>query len=338
MKRVPGPIGAGNAAFAGGGRTLLKVALRRLVLFLVTLWLLSLIVFLASHVLPGNVGRAILGPFADQRAVEQLNHELGTDRPLLTQYADWLTGFVTGDMGVSYAMRQPVAPFVLEALGNSLFLAAVALVMVVPLGLLGGIVAALNQGRPLDRIITVGGLSAAVVPEFISGIVLILVFGLWLQWLPLSAAWPEGAGFFERLHHLILPAIPLVFVLFGYIARMARAGMVEALDSDYTRTATLKGLKRSVVIRRHALRNALLPTVSVVATQTVYLLGGLVAIEVLFHYRGIGSLILTAAQKKDFPMLQAAVLSVGAIFVLVSLTADLLYAWLNPRIRLGARS
>ncbi len=314
---------------------MLKVAVRRFLLFLLTLWLLSVIVFFASHVLPGNVGRAMLGPFADARAVEQLNHELGTDRPLLAQYVDWLSGFVVGDMGDSFAMRRPVAPFVMDALGNSLRLALMALVIVVPLGILGGVVAALNVGRPVDRIITVGGLSAAVVPEFISGIVLIVVFGVWLQWLPLSASWPAGAGFFEQVYHLLLPSIPLVLVLFGYIARMTRAGMVEALDSDYMRTAMLKGLRRPVAIRRHALRNALLPTISVVATQTVYLLGGLVAIEVLFHYRGIGSLMFTAAGKKDFPMLQAAVLMVGAIFTLVSLAADVFYAWLNPRIRLG---
>jgi len=319
-----------------GAEPLLKVAVRRFLLFALTLWLLSIIVFLASHVLPGNVGRAMLGPFADQRAVDQLNHELGTDRPLLTQYVDWLTAFVGGDMGNSFAMRKPVAPFVMEALGNSLRLAVIALILVVPLGILGGVVAALHVGRPLDRIITVGGLSVAVVPEFISGIVLILVFGVWLKWLPLSATWPPGADILTQVYHLILPAIPLVLVLFGYIARMTRAGMVEALDSDYMRTALLKGLRRPVAIRRHALRNALLPTVSVVATQTVYLLGGLVAIEVLFHYRGIGSLIFTAAEKKDFPMLQAAVLMIGAVFTLASLTADMIYAWLNPRIRLGS--
>ncbi len=314
---------------------MLKVALRRFLLFVLTLWLLSIIVFLASHVLPGNVGRAMLGPFADPRAVDQLNHELGTDRPLLAQYADWLGGFVQGDMGDSFAMRQPVAPFVWNALGNSLRLALLALVLVVPLGILGGVLAALFVGRPLDRVITVGGLSAAVVPEFISGIVLILIFGVWLKWLPLSAAAPADAGLLVQIKYLLLPSIPLVLVLFGYIARMTRAGMIEALDSDYMRTAMLKGLKRSTAIRRHALRNALLPTISVVATQTVYLLGGLVAIEVLFHYRGIGSLIYTAAQKKDFPMLQAAVLVVGAVFILASLAADLIYAWLNPRIRLG---
>jgi peptide/nickel transport system permease protein len=174
------------------------------------------------------------------------------------------------------------------------------------------------------------------VPEFVSGIMFIIVFGLWLQWLPISASWPEGAGGLTQLKYLILPALPLVLILFGYIARMARAGTVEALDSDYTRTAVLKGLPPHLVIWRHVLRNALLPTIAVIATQTAYLIGGLVVIETLFHYQGIGSLIFTAANKKDFPMLEAGVLVVGVVFALASLLADLLFSYLNPRIRFGA--
>ena len=309
--------------------------LKRLGLALITLWLLSVMAFAGAQVLPGNIGRAMLGPFADQRAVDALNHEMGTDRPVLVQYADWVSSFVVGDMGHSYAYRTPVAPLVEVALANSAKLALVAFLLVVPLGILGGIVAALNFGRPIDRVLTVLGLSATIVPEFVSGIVLILIFGVWLKWLPISATWPNGAGPLTQLYYLLLPSIPLVLVLFGYIARMARAGMIEALDSDYTRTAILKGLPRRTVIWRHVLRNALLPTISVIATQTAYLIGGLVVIETLLHYQGIGGLIFTAACKKDFPTLQAGVLTVGAIFTLASLSADLLYALLNPRIRVG---
>jgi peptide/nickel transport system permease protein len=311
--------------------------LKRAGLSLVTLWLLSVLVFAGAQLLPGNIGRAMLGPFADERAVEVLNHEMGTDRPVLVQYADWISRFAVGDMGNSYAYRAPVAPFLLTGLLNSAKLALVAFLLVVPLGILGGIVAALNLGRPIDRVLTIVGLSATIVPEFVSGIVLILIFGVWLQWLPISATWPVGSGFATQVYHLLLPSIPLVLILFGYIARMTRAGMVEALDSDYTRTAILKGLPRRTVIWRHVLRNALLPTISVVATQTAYLIGGLVIIETLFHYQGIGGLIFTAASKKDFPMLQAGVLTVGAIFTLASLSADLLYGLLNPRIRVGGR-
>jgi peptide/nickel transport system permease protein len=311
--------------------------LKRLGLSLVTLSLLSVMAFAGAQVLPGNLGRAMLGPFADQRAVDALNHEMGTDRPVLVQYADWVSRFAVGDMGKSYAYRTPVAPLVTTALINSAKLALVAFLLVVPLGILGGIVAALNAGRPLDRGLTIFGLSATIVPEFVSGIVLILVFGVWLKWLPISATWPNDAGALTQVYHLLLPSIPLVLVLFGYIARMTRAGMIEALDSDYTRTAILKGLPHRTVIWRHVLRNALLPTISVIATQTAYLIGGLVVIETLFHYQGIGGLIFTAASKKDFPTLQAGVLTVGAIFILASLCADLLYALLNPRIRVGGR-
>ncbi len=310
--------------------------LKRILLSLATLWLLSVLVFAGGRMLPGNVGRAMLGPFADQRAVDILNHEMGTDRPLLIQYGDWIAGFVTGDLGKSYAYRAPVAPFLGTAIRNSAKLALVAFLLVVPLGIFGGVVAALHRGRAADRIISITGMSATIVPEFVSGIVLILVFGVWLRWLPISATAPPDAGVIVQLHHLILPAVPLVLILFGYIARMARAGMIEALDAEYTRTAILKGLSYPQVIWRHVLRNALLPTISVIATQTVYLIGGLVVIEILFHYQGIGSLIFTAANKKDFPMLQAGVMMVGALFAVATLAADLLYASLNPRIRFGS--
>jgi peptide/nickel transport system permease protein len=205
------------------------------------------------------------------------------------------------------------------------------------LSIFGGVWAALHVGRPIDRIITIFGLSSTVLPEFVSGIVLILIFAVWLQWLPISASWPDGAGPFTQIYYLILPSIPLVLVLFGYIARMARAGTVEALDSDYTRTAVLKGLPFPVVIWRHVLRNALLPTITVIATQTGYLIGGLVVVETLFHYQGIGGLIYAAAKGKDFPMLQAGVLSVGIVYMVATLTADILYSVLNPRIRYGAQ-
>ena len=260
---------------------------------------------------------------------------MGTDRPLLIQYSDWITGFVTGDLGKSYAYRAPVSDFLSAAVLNSAKLALVAFLLVVPLSIFGGVIAALYRGRATDRIISVAGLSATIVPEFVSGIILILIFGVWLRWFPISATWRQSAGFFTQIYYLILPSIPLVLVLFGYIARMARAGTIEALDAEYTRTAILKGLSYPTVILRHVLRNALLPTISVIATQTVYLIGGLVVIEILFHYHGIGSLIYTAAHKRDFPMLQAGVMVVGAFFAVATLLADILYASLNPRIRFG---
>jgi peptide/nickel transport system permease protein len=309
----------------------------RLALSLVTLWLLSVIVFAGGQLLPGDIGRAILGPLADARAVAALDHELGTDRPLLAQYVEWITHFMHGDLGISYAFRAPVAPFITSALSHSAKLGALAFIIVAPLGIAGGVWAAMHAGRWLDRAISITGLCATVVPEFVSSIVLILVFGIWLDWLPIEASYPADANAFEQLRHLILPVLPLIFVFFGYIARMARAGTVEALDADYTRTAVLKGLPWRTVIVRHVLRNALLPTITVTTTQLGYLIGGLVVVETLFHYQGIGLLIYNATKSKDFPMLEAGVLTIGVVYTATNLAADALFAALNPRLRLGSQ-
>jgi len=307
--------------------------LRRLGLMVLTLWIVTLIVFFAGQVLPGDPGRAILGNLASQQSVQVLDHQLGVDRPLLTRYFSWIGGLFRGNMGISYTYRTPVEPFIRAALINSVKLGLLAFVIVVPLSILGGVTAALFHSRWPDRVISIAGLSLATVPEFVSGSVLLVIFGVELKWLPVSASAGAGASDLSQFRHLILPAIPLVFVLFGYIARMARAGTIEALNSDYTRTAVLKGIRRSTVIRRHVLRNSLLPTITVIATQTGYLIGGLVVVETLFDYQGIGSLIYKAAVGKDFPMLDAGVLIIGVVYVLATLAADLLLMWLNPRLR-----
>ncbi|MBM3677924.1 MAG: ABC transporter permease [Actinobacteria bacterium] len=312
-----------------------RFLLKRLGLALVTLVLLSVIVFAVSSVLPGNVGRAVLGPFATQESVDALNEQLGTDRPVVTQYVDWAGRLLRGDLGTSLSKQVPAWDLLGPALVRSLKLAAIAFLICVPISILGGIVAGLRYGRPADKAITIAGLSLAAMPEFVSGIVLILVFSIWLRWLPVTAQWDEGAGFLTQVEHLVLPGLTLTLVLFGYIARITRAGMVEALDSDYARTAFLKGLPPSLVIRRHVLRNALLPTIAVVAVQIGYLVGGLVVVEVLFNYQGVGSLIYEAARQKDLPLLTAGVLVVGVTYLLVTLVADVLYALLNPRIRLA---
>jgi peptide/nickel transport system permease protein len=306
--------------------------LKRLGLALITLWILSVIVFFAGQVLPGDPGRSVLGPLAAQSAVKALDHQLGVDKPVTTQYWHWISHFP----GTSQQYQAPIGPLLTSALGRSLKLAVLAFVIVVPLAIAAGVLAALNAGKPIDRLISITGLSGTTVPEFVSGIILILAFGIGLKLLPISATAPPGSGFFTSLKYLILPAIPLVLILFGYIMRMARAGTIEALESDYARTATLKGLPRGQMIRRHILRNSLMPTITVVATQTGYLIGGLVVVETLFRYQGIGQLVATAANQKDFPMLEAGVLTIGAVYMVVTLIADVTFSLLNPRIRLAA--
>lgn len=317
---------------------MLRFIIRRLGLALVSLWLLSVLVFIGTNLLPGDVGRRILGPFATQESVDLLNTRLGTDRPLLTQYFDYIGNLLTGDLGTSVSFARPVTEMLGSALANSAKLALLAFIIVVPLSIFAGVLAALKRGTFIDRSITVFGLSATVIPEFVSGIVVIVVFAITLGWLPGGAQAPSGSGLFQQIRYLILPAIPLVLVLFGYIARITRAGMIDALDADYTRTAILKGLPRRTVIRRHVLRNALLPTIAVVATQVGYLFGGLVAVEVLFNYQGVGRLIFDAAQKADFPLLAGGVLVIGVIYQLSTLLADTLYGVLNPRVRFGAEA
>ena len=275
------------------------------------------------------------GTFAAPSAVQALDHQLGVNRPLLTQYLSWIGGLLHGNLGTSYTYRTAVEPFIRAALINSVKLAALAFVIVVPLGIIGGVIAALYAGRGTDRTISVTGLSLSSVPEFVSGIVLIVIFGVELKWLPVTASAGAGASALSQFRHLILPAIPLVFVLFGYIARMARAGTIEALNSDYTRTATLKGLPEATVIRRHVLRNSLLPTITVIATQTGYLIGGLVVVETLFNYQGLGNLIYKAAMAKDFPMFEAGILVIGVVYVAGHADRGPAADLLNPRLRIG---
>jgi peptide/nickel transport system permease protein len=311
---------------------------KRLVLSLITLFLLSVIVFVGSQVLPGDVGRNILGPFADQKSVDALNEELGTNRSLITQYFDWVGGLLTLDFGDSLTLQRPVSDVLGDALVNSLKLGVLAFILVIPLSVAGGVYAALHEGSKRDRFITLGGLSATAIPDFVWAVLLILVFSLLLGILPATATAPPGSGFFTQIEYLILPAFCLVFVLFGYIARMARAGTIESLDADYTRTAIIKGLPSRQVVRRHVLRNSLLPTIAVVATQCGYLLGGLLVIETIFNYQGIGQALFDAATTQDTPVLQTGVLIVGVVYLVATLLADIAYSVLNPRVRLGSEA
>ena len=305
----------------------------RAALLLLTLWLVSAMVFAAGQVLPGDVGRTLLGPLADQGAVAAINHALGTDRPVLVQYAGWLAGVLRGDLGTSLALRAPVAPFLAAALRQSAMLAAVALVVVVPVGVGAGIWAGLKAGTATDRAIILLSVSLATVPDFVSALLLMIVFGLWLQWFPITGTAAADSGFWGGVHALVLPSLPLVLVFGGYLARMARAGMVEALGAEYTRTAVLKGLPMRTVLLRHVLRNALMPTITVVATQFGYFLGGLVVIESLFHIEGLGSLVLSAAKAHDFPMLEGGVMVMATVYALGAVAGDLLQAMLDPRLR-----
>jgi peptide/nickel transport system permease protein len=311
---------------------------RRLLLSLITIWILVTIVFVIANVLPNDVGRTILGPFAPQESVDALNEKLGTNRPLIVQYLDTIRGVVTLDFGNSYVNDQAVLPQLLAAIGRSAKLAGLALVITVPLAIVAGLYAARRRDRPTDRAIVLLGVTSSSIPEFVTGTILVVVVGVGLKALPVLATAPPNADIITQVKYLLMPATAMAIVYFGYIARMTRAGTIEVLQSDYARTATMKGLTTSQVMRKHVLRNALIPTVAVIAVQVGYLFGGIIAVEKIFNYNGMGQTMLFAAQRKDIPMLTAGVIVIGIVYMLATLVADMTIAWMNPRIRLDSNS
>jgi peptide/nickel transport system permease protein len=312
-----------------------RFLVRRLVLSILTLWLVSVAVFVTSELLPGDVARHVLGQSATPENVAALQRQLGLDQPAPERYLRWLAGFLSGQWGSSLALRVPLLELVPARLGNSLVLGALALLVTVPVSVAGGVLAAIFQNRWPDRVISLIGLSAIAIPEFVSGVVLIVVFSLWLHVAPATATIPTGGSPLGVLPNLILPALSLAVVLFAYLARMTRASTLEVLASDYVRTAVLKGLPRRQVLLRHVLPNALLPTVTIIGAQIGWLVGGLVVVETLFGYPGLGGLLLFAALNKDVPLLETCVMVIAAIYLLANTAADLAYAALNPRIRYG---
>jgi peptide/nickel transport system permease protein len=311
-----------------------RFLIRRIALLVLTLLLTSVIVFALTQLLPGDVARLILGREAPQEALDNLRVQLGLNDPVPMQYWNWLTGFVSGDWGRSFTSGSPpIRPLVMERLGNSLRLAALALIFSVPLSIVLGALAALREQSPLDSVISLATLAVVGLPEFVTGLALINIFALGLGWFPASAsASAETLG--DLLRQLTLPAITASFVLVAYIVRLTRAGVIEELKKPYVRTATLKGLSRGEVLTRHVLGNALLPTITVIAISFGWLIGGLVVIENVFSYPGLGRLMTTAIERKDIPLMQAVVMVTIFFYALANLIADMLYALLNPRIRL----
>jgi peptide/nickel transport system permease protein len=306
---------------------------RRIALVLLTLWLVSLGVFVVSELLPGDVAVFILGQQATPENLAVLRAQLGWNEPAPLRYLTWLSGFVRGDWGRSLALQIPIADLVLSRAANSLVLAGLALIVTVPISVGLGLVAALRHGRAVDRAISLIGLSGLALPEFVSGVLLIVLFSLTLHIAPAAAQIPTGANPLSVLPALVLPALTLAVTLFAYISRMTRASAIDVLASDYVRTAVLKGLPMSTVIVRHVLRNALLPTVTVIGAQIGWLVGGLVVVEHLFGYPGLGDLLLFAALNKDIPLLEACVMIVASVYMLSNLAAEVLFGVLNPRIR-----
>lgn len=312
--------------------------LRRVVFLLITVLITSLIVFIITQYLPGDICRIILGREAGGPALETCRMELGLDQPAPVQYLRWLGRFITGDWGTSYSTRVEIYPLVLERLRNSLMLAGLILLISVPVSLLLGVIAGLNENRWADTIINVTSLSVVGLPEFVTGILLIQLFAFKLQWLPANSSIRPQASFGEALPMLILPALTATLVLMAYIARLTRTGVIEELKRPYVRTAVLKGLPQTVVIFKHVLRNALLPTITVIAISVGWLISGLIVIENVYNYPGLGRLLVFAIDRRDLPLMQALTMVTVFGYALANLVADVLYTVLNPRIRLNGQA
>jgi peptide/nickel transport system permease protein len=307
--------------------------IRRLMFSFLVLLTVSIVVFAVVQILPGDVAVMILGTEATPQDIEVLREKLGLNRPIYTRYLEWMYGALQGDWGISLRLNQPVAPLLLSRLGNSAVLAGLTLIIAVPLAVGLGVFAGLRQRRLPDRIIAVITLIGTSVPEFVWGSLFIIIFAFGLKWLPASALLDPADSPLSRIQFLILPVATLTMVMMAYTSRMTRISMIDVLEKNYIRTARLKGIGEMRVILRHALRNALLPTITIVAMNIGWLMGSLVVVETVFSYPGLGRMMVFAVSNRDVPMLQMTVLITAAIYSLANLLADVLYAYLNPRVR-----
>lgn len=305
----------------------------RLGLIIVTLAVVSVAIFGVTEVLPGDVATQILGQGATEQNVRVIRERLNLDLPAPVRYLDWVGGIVRGDLGDSLVQQRPIRDMLATRIFNSLILASFTFLIAIPLAVVAGIWAGVHRNSLGDRLVSVTSLVAISLPEFVTGVLLIVIFSSTLGWLPSSSLVEPGTSPLTRPIILIMPAITLTGVLFAYIMRMTRANVIEELEANYVRSAILKGLPMSRVIVRHVVPNAMLPSISVIMMNVGWLLGGLIIVENVFSYPGIGRLLLTSIQQRDVPLLQAITLLIAAVYAGSNLVADLAYAWLNPRIR-----
>ena len=309
--------------------------LRRLGFMLLTLLLASVIIFMVTQWLPGDVARVLLGRDAGEEAVANLREELGLNDPLPMQYGMWLFDFIGGNWGTSFSTGEAIRPLVTTRLENSLILAGVTLVISVPLAVSLGVIAGLKKNTWIDNVISISALSVVGLPEFVTGLILIQIFAFELNLFPANSSIRSGMSFGEMLPSLILPAITATLVLLAYVSRLVRSGVIEETEQPYVRIATLKGLPYRKIVFKHILRNALLPTITVLAISFGWLISGLVVVENVFNYPGMGRLLVFAINRSDLPLIRAIIMVTVLGFSSANLLADLLYGILNPRIRLG---
>lgn len=310
-----------------------KQIVHRLLLGLLTLWLVSVLIFIGTELLPGDVASAILGQNGTPETIAALRSQLGLDQPAIYRYLHWLAGVLQGDLGTSLANNQPISAELLPRLANTLFLAGYAAMIAIPLAVMLGIASAVWRGSWFDRLANSLTLMSISVPEFFVGYVLVIFFAIRLAWFPSLALVDPDAGILGRLYACTLPMLTLVLVVLAHMLRMTRASVGAVMSSSYIETALLKGLSRWQIVLGHALPNALAPIINVIAFNLAYLVVGVILVEVVFVYPGIGQLMVDAVTKRDIPVVQACGLLFGGTYILLNTLADLLAIWCNPRLR-----
>jgi peptide/nickel transport system permease protein len=307
---------------------------RRLLLSVLTLAVVSVIIFAATQALPGDAARSILGRGATPEALENLRMQLGLDEPPVQQYVDWIGGFLTGDLGTSLAANIPVTELLGDRILYSAFLMLLAALVSVPLGIVIGAVSARRRDSAFDHTMSMTTLGLAALPEFVVGLTLVVLFSTTVfQWLPGVVVTEPGVGPWHYPKELILPTATLVVAVVPYTARIMRASMVEILESDYVEMARLKGMPERLVLWRHAVPNGLAPTFQVAALNLAYLAGGIVVVETVFNYPGIGLALVEAVQSRDMPVVQALALLIAGLYVVLNMLADIATILVSPRLR-----
>ena len=312
---------------------MLRMLLRRCVLGAVTVAIVSAIIFLGVELLPGDACTAFLERDAKGQMLENCRKDFGLDRPALTRYFEWAGNALQGDLGMSASGRKSIAELVGHRMKNSLLLAAVSLSVGVPMAIFLGVITGLWRDRPIDLFFSTAAILAMTIPEFVSATVLILIFSVWLGWLPWIVVTSASAPASEFFPEILLPVFVLAMVMMAHILRMVRSSVIEVMAGDYIQMATLKGVPYWRIVFSHALPNALLPAINVVALTIAWLLGGVVVIEVVFNYPGLGRMMIDAISDRDLPVVQAIALIVASVYVGVNLTADILTMVANPRLR-----
>lgn len=298
---------------------------------------MSVLIFAVVHILPGNVAYTVLGEFATPDAIARLEQQLGLHDPLWLQYWRWLSGMLHGNLGQSLSMSRPAWPVIADALGRSALLAGISFVLVSLLGIGMGVHAATHRGRPSDNAATLMQFVFIAIPDFFWGILCIVVFAAWLRWLPAAGYAPlSSTGVLDWAAHLVLPVLVLSLGLVAHVSRLTRSSMLDVLSSRYVLAARARGFSGPRVLWRHALPNGLLPAITILAVDLGILIGGVVVIESVFAYPGLGRMLIFAIEQHDLPLLQAGMMVLTAIYALANLIADLLYALFNPRLRVRA--